>query len=150
MVIKSSVSLRDDQHAFAKALVVAGRFPSVSAVLQQGLDLLQQQDADALVLRDIRVGAAEAGRKLFAEFGPLGHAHDGGRHAAGPAEVVAVERVQQRVDVRGGAEHFEPTIKFVDNVIYDITNDIFHLDYLMAAVTATSLPVPDVDENGVQ
>jgi|TARA_B100001964_G_scaffold28889_1_gene29410 antitoxin ParD1/3/4 len=47
VVIKSSVSLREDQHAFAKALVVAGRFPSVSAVLQQGLDLLQQQDADA-------------------------------------------------------------------------------------------------------
>ena len=47
MVIKSSVSLREDQHAFAKALVGAGRFPSVSAVLQQGLDLLQQQDADA-------------------------------------------------------------------------------------------------------
>ena len=46
MVIKSSVSLREDQHAFAKALVEAGRFPSVSAVLQQGLDLLQQQDAD--------------------------------------------------------------------------------------------------------
>ena len=47
MVIKSSVSLREDQHAFAKALVDAGRFPSLSAVLQQGLDLLQQQDADA-------------------------------------------------------------------------------------------------------
>ena len=47
MVIKSSVSLREDQHAFAKALVVAGRFPSVSAVLQQGLELLQQQEADA-------------------------------------------------------------------------------------------------------
>ena len=46
MVIKSSVSLREDQHAFAKALVEAGRFPSVSAVLQQGLDLLLQQDAD--------------------------------------------------------------------------------------------------------
>ena len=46
MVIKSSVSLREDQHAFAKALVDAGRFPSVSAVLQQGLDLLRQQDAD--------------------------------------------------------------------------------------------------------
>jgi antitoxin ParD1/3/4 len=46
VVIKSSVSLRDDQHAFAKSLVEAGRFPSVSAVLQQGLDLLQQQDAD--------------------------------------------------------------------------------------------------------
>ena len=47
VVIKSSVSLREDQHAFAKALVGAGRFPSVSAVLQQGLDLLQQQEADA-------------------------------------------------------------------------------------------------------
>ena len=47
VVVKSSVSLREDQHAFAKALVEAGRFSSVSAVLQQGLDLLQQQDADA-------------------------------------------------------------------------------------------------------
>ena len=47
MVIKSSVSLREDQHAFAKALAGAGRFPSVSAVLQQGLDLLRQQEADA-------------------------------------------------------------------------------------------------------
>jgi antitoxin ParD1/3/4 len=46
VVIKSSVSLREDQHAFAKALVGSGRFPSVSAVLQQGLDLLRQQDAD--------------------------------------------------------------------------------------------------------
>jgi antitoxin ParD1/3/4 len=47
VVVKSSVSLREDQHAFAKALVVAGRYPSVSAVLQQGLDLLKQQEADA-------------------------------------------------------------------------------------------------------
>lgn len=47
MVVKSSVSLRDDQHAFAKALVRAGRFPSVSAVLPQGLELLQEQEADA-------------------------------------------------------------------------------------------------------
>ena len=46
VVVKSSVSLCEDQHAFAKALVVAGRFPSVSAVLQQGLDLLKQQEAD--------------------------------------------------------------------------------------------------------
>lgn len=47
MTIKSSISLRDDQHAFARALVESGRFPSVSAVVQQGLDLLRQQDADA-------------------------------------------------------------------------------------------------------
>lgn len=51
MTIKSSVSLRDDQHAFAKQLVDSGRFPSVSAVVQQGLDLLRQQDADAQASR---------------------------------------------------------------------------------------------------
>jgi len=45
--VKSSISLRDDRHAFAKTLVEGGRFPSVSAVIQQGLDLLRQQDADA-------------------------------------------------------------------------------------------------------
>lgn len=47
MTIKSSISLRDDQHAFAKALVEDGRFSSVSAVVQQGLEFLRQQDADA-------------------------------------------------------------------------------------------------------
>lgn len=47
MVIKSSISLRSDQHAFVRALVDSGRFPSISAVVQQGLDLLRQQDADA-------------------------------------------------------------------------------------------------------
>ena len=51
MTIKSSISLRDDQHAFAKTLVEGGRFPSVSAVVQQGLDLLRQQDADAALDR---------------------------------------------------------------------------------------------------
>jgi antitoxin ParD1/3/4 len=43
VVITSSVFLREDQHAFAKALVDAGRFSTVSAVLQQGLVLLQQR-----------------------------------------------------------------------------------------------------------
>jgi antitoxin ParD1/3/4 len=47
MTIKSSISLRDDQHAFARSLVEGGRFASLSAVVQQGLDLLRQQDADA-------------------------------------------------------------------------------------------------------
>ena len=46
MTIKSSISLRDDQHAFARSLVEEGRFPSVSAVVQQGLDLMRQRDAD--------------------------------------------------------------------------------------------------------
>ena len=46
-VMKSSVSLRADQHAFARSLVDSGRFPSISAVVQKGLDLLKQQDAHA-------------------------------------------------------------------------------------------------------
>ena len=43
MTVKSSISLTDEQHSFAKTLVDAGRFPSVSAVLQQGVELLRQQ-----------------------------------------------------------------------------------------------------------
>lgn len=43
MTIKSSISLTDDQHAFARALVEEGRFASMSAVLQQGVGLLRQQ-----------------------------------------------------------------------------------------------------------
>ena len=49
VVIKSSVSLREDQHAFAKALVVAGRFPSVSAALQV---LLQQRANGSFISGD--------------------------------------------------------------------------------------------------
>lgn len=51
MTVKSSISLREDQHAFAKALVDDGRFSSVSAVVQQGLDLLRRQDEDARLER---------------------------------------------------------------------------------------------------
>lgn len=43
MTVKSSISLTDEQHGFAKALVEAGRYPSVSAVLQQGIELLREQ-----------------------------------------------------------------------------------------------------------
>ena len=42
VVIKSSVSLREDQHAFAKALV------AVSAVLQQGLVAVRKDDVSAV------------------------------------------------------------------------------------------------------
>lgn len=49
MTVKSSISLTDEQHAFAKTLVDAGRFPSVSAVLQQGVELLRREmEGDAL------------------------------------------------------------------------------------------------------
>ena len=46
MTVKSSVSLTDEQHAFAKALVEAGRYASVSAVLQRGVDLLRRRLED--------------------------------------------------------------------------------------------------------
>ena len=38
MTVKSSISLTDEQHAFARALVEAGRYASLSAVLQRGVD----------------------------------------------------------------------------------------------------------------
>ena len=43
VTVKSSISLTDEQHAFARALVEAGRYSSLSAVLQQGVDLLRQR-----------------------------------------------------------------------------------------------------------
>ena len=46
MTVKSSISLTEEQHAFARELVEAGRYSSVSAVLQQGIDPLRQRLQD--------------------------------------------------------------------------------------------------------
>ena len=55
MTVKSSISLTDEQHAFARALVEAGRYSSLSAVLQRGIDLLRQRtDAEALEIAALR------------------------------------------------------------------------------------------------
>ena len=55
MTVKLSVSLTDDQHVFARSLVVAGRYSSLSAVLQQGVDLLRQRmDAEELETAALR------------------------------------------------------------------------------------------------
>lgn len=43
MTAKTSISLTDQQHAFARALVEEGRYPSLSAVLQQGVELLRER-----------------------------------------------------------------------------------------------------------
>ena len=43
MTVKSSISLTDEQHAFAKALVDSGRYASASAVIQQGIHLLRRR-----------------------------------------------------------------------------------------------------------
>lgn len=55
MTVKTSISLTDAQEAFARALVERGRFPSLSAVLQHGLELLRSEseleDAELAALR---------------------------------------------------------------------------------------------------
>jgi antitoxin ParD1/3/4 len=43
MSVKTSVSISKQQDAFARRLVEDGRFSSVSAVIQQGLELLRDQ-----------------------------------------------------------------------------------------------------------
>jgi len=43
MSVKSSISLSDQQAAFARQLVKQGRYSSVSAVIQNSLDLLRQR-----------------------------------------------------------------------------------------------------------
>lgn len=43
MNVKISLSLPDDLHAFARRLVDEGRYPSMSAMAQEGLDLLREQ-----------------------------------------------------------------------------------------------------------
>ena len=72
MTVKSSISLTDDQHSFAKTLVDAGRFPSVSAVLQHGVELLREQmESEALeraalaeVLKQRRAGKFVSAGKM--------------------------------------------------------------------------------------
>ena len=46
MTVKSSISLTDEQHAFARLLVDTGRYASVSAVVQQGIEQLRQRLED--------------------------------------------------------------------------------------------------------
>ena len=55
MTVKSSISLTDEQHAFARALVETGRYATLSAVLQQGVDLLRQRtDAEETEVSALR------------------------------------------------------------------------------------------------
>jgi antitoxin ParD1/3/4 len=51
MTVKSSISLTDAQDAFVRRLVAEGRYSSVSAVLQQGLELLRRETDETEALR---------------------------------------------------------------------------------------------------
>lgn len=50
MTLKASISLTVEQRAFARSLVAQGRYPSISAVFQRGLEMLR---------RDVEAHAAE-------------------------------------------------------------------------------------------
>jgi len=65
MTVKSSISLTDEQAAFARSLVEAGRYSSVSAVLQQALEQMRQKTmADDLELETKKL-ELEAFRQLI-------------------------------------------------------------------------------------
>lgn len=57
MSVKASVSMSDQQDSFARQLVAEGKFSSVSAVVQRGLDLLRHetdlQEAEVAALRSL-------------------------------------------------------------------------------------------------
>ncbi len=65
MTAKTSISLTDEQEAYARSLVESGQYPSLSAVLQRGLDMLRREsemrDAELEALRSLidqrRLGA---------------------------------------------------------------------------------------------
>lgn len=55
MTVKTSVSLTNSQEAFARELVERGRYPSLSAVLQHGLELLRsERETDEAELAALR------------------------------------------------------------------------------------------------
>ena len=55
MTAKASISLTDSQEAYARELVARGKYPSLSAVLQHGLEMLraetEAQEAELAALR---------------------------------------------------------------------------------------------------
>ncbi len=57
MSVKASVSISEQQDAFVRGLVKEGRYPSASAVIQQGLELLRERteikDAERALLKSL-------------------------------------------------------------------------------------------------
>jgi antitoxin ParD1/3/4 len=78
MTVKTSISLTDQQEAYARSLVESGRYSSLSAVLQSGLELLRAEteakDAEIAALRALLderakgpfISMEESGRRLEA------------------------------------------------------------------------------------
>ncbi len=57
MTAKTSISLTDEQEAYARSLVESGQYSSLSAVLQRGLEMLrsdsEMRDAELQALRSL-------------------------------------------------------------------------------------------------
>ncbi|MDR6292059.1 antitoxin ParD1/3/4 [Inquilinus ginsengisoli] len=57
MTVEISISLTDDQEAYARGLVASGEYPSLSALLQRGLDMLRRdsemRDGELSALRSL-------------------------------------------------------------------------------------------------
>ena len=72
MTVKTSISLTDAQEAFARELVDRGRYPSLSAVLQRGLELLrsetEREAAELAALRQL-LGQRREGAFVTVEKG---------------------------------------------------------------------------------
>lgn len=75
MSVKASVSISEQQDAYVRGLVDQGRFSSVSAVVQQGLDLLcKQEEAELLetaalkILLEERMNGTSASPDEFANL----------------------------------------------------------------------------------
>ena len=70
MTVKTSVSISNQQDAFARKLVEEGRFSSVSAVVQHGLELLRDKteakEAELAALR-VLIADRQAGEFLDRE-----------------------------------------------------------------------------------
>lgn len=90
MSVKASISLTDAQDRYARQLVAEGRYPSLSAVLQHGLEMLRD-DAEA------RAAETAALRALLEErrTGPTVSAEDG---RARTSAMLAVKRKAHGLD----------------------------------------------------
>ena len=60
MAVKASVSISEQQDVFARRLVEEGRYSSLSAVVQRGLELLREEsEAKEAELEELRAFFAE-------------------------------------------------------------------------------------------
>lgn len=73
MTVKTSVSLSDQQAAFARKLVEEGRYASISAVIQHGLDRLQmEREAEMADVEALRAVLEERRKGPFVPMEPPG------------------------------------------------------------------------------